>query len=78
MQQPRNFLLEDVEINYPKIDPSRPVENPFQKGTFLWEMQIATSDPAKAQEMRDNHLPVKEKDGKFVVLCQAEGQEGKR
>ena len=62
MDQPRNFLVEGVERNWAKL--ARPV-SPF--GTEQYELQIATTDKAKAEEMRNNHLNVKEKDGKFVV-----------
>ena len=62
MEAPRNVLIKDVIINYAKLE--TPVENPFSKAQ-QYEMQIATTDAAKAQEMRDAHLNVKEKDGVF-------------
>ena len=62
MDQPRNFKITDVELNWARL--ARPV-NPF--GTEQFELQIATTDKAKAKELKDNHFNVKEKDGKFVV-----------
>ena len=62
MEQPRNYKIEGVELNWAKLN--KPV-SPF--GTAQYELQIATTDAAKAQELRDNNLNVKEKDGKFTV-----------
>lgn len=62
MDQPRNFKIMGVELNWARLD--TPV-NPF--GTEQYELQIATTDKAKAEELKANHLNVKEKDGKFVV-----------
>ena len=59
---PRNYKIEGVELNWAKL--ARPV-SPF--GTEQYELQIATTDKAKAEELKANHLNVKEKDGKFVV-----------
>lgn len=64
IEAPRNVLISDVEFNYVRVD--SPVKNPFG-GPDAYEMQIATTDAAKAQEMRDAFLNVKEKDGKFVA-----------
>ena len=62
MDQPRNFKIEGVELNWARL--AKPV-NPF--GTEQYELQIATTDKAKAEELKANHFNVKEKDGKFVV-----------
>ena len=62
MDQPRNYKITDVELNWARL--TKPV-NPF--GTEQWELQIATTDQAKAKELADNHLNVKVKDGKFTV-----------
>lgn len=62
MDQPRNFKIEDVELNWARLD--KPV-SPF--GVAQYELQIATTDAAKAKELEANHLKVKEKDGKFTV-----------
>ena len=62
MDQPRNYKITDVELNWARL--TKPV-NPF--GTEQWELQIATTDQAKAKELADDHLNVKEKDGKFTV-----------
>ena len=62
MDKPRNYLVTDVELNWLRLDTPA---NPF--GTEIYEMQIATTDATKAQELRDNFFNVKEKDGKFVV-----------
>jgi len=58
----RNYRIDGVELNWAKLD--KPV-SPF--GTLQWELQIATTDKAKAKELRENHFNVKEKDGKYVV-----------
>ena len=62
MDKPRNFMITDVTINYPRLDTAI---NPF--GTDIYEVQIETTDPKKAEELKANHFNVKEKDGKFTV-----------
>lgn len=62
MEFPRQLKIDDVEFNYPRLD--KPT-NPF--GTEQYELQIATTDSAKAQYLKDNKLNVKEKDGVFTV-----------
>ena len=62
LTQPRNYKIMGVELNWARLD--QPV-NPF--GTPQWELQIATTDANVAKELSDNHLNVKEKDGKFVI-----------
>ena len=62
METPRNYKISGVTLNWAKLD--RPV-NPF--GTDQYELQIATQDAAQAQDMRDNFLNVKEKDGTFTA-----------
>ena len=62
LTQPRNYKIMGVELNWARLD--QPV-NPF--GTPQWELQVATTDANVAKELSDNHLNVKEKDGKFVV-----------
>ena len=62
MDKPRNFLISNVELNWARLDDA---VSPF--GTPQWELQVATTDAAQAQMLRDNHLNVKEKDGKFTV-----------
>ena len=62
LTQPRNYMIADVELNWARLD--APV-SPF--GAPQWELQIATTDAAKAEELKANHLNVKERDGKFVV-----------
>jgi len=57
----RNFKISDVTINYPKLE--RPV-NPF--GTEQYELQIATADEAKVQELEANYINFRRKDGKLV------------
>ncbi len=69
IDKPRNVLITDVEINYPRLD--TPV-NPF--GTPIYEVQIATTSADKAQEMRDMGLNVKERDGKFTVSAKRNAQ----
>lgn len=60
--EPRNVFIKDVTLNYAKL--VKPV-NPF--GTEQYELQIATESKAKAKEMSDLGLNVKEKDGKFTA-----------
>ena len=60
----RNYRIDNVELNWAKLDADKPV-SPF--GTSQWEVQIATTDSAVAEEWKKNHLNVKEKDGKFMV-----------
>ena len=63
MEKPRNYLISDVELNWARLD--KP-QNPF--GTEQYELQIATTDAAKAEELKANHLNVKEKEaGTFTV-----------
>ena len=50
----KEYRINDVELNWAKL--SKPV-NPF--GTEQWELQIATTDKAKADEWTANHLNVK-------------------
>ena len=61
---PRNFLISDVELNWARLD--TPADNPFG-GPAAWEVQIATADKAKADEMKAAGINVKEKDGQFVA-----------
>jgi len=64
--QPRNYRVDNVELNYAKLD--APV-SPF--GTPQYELQIATTDKTVADEWKANHLPVKTKKpkvpAKYVV-----------
>jgi len=60
--EPRTVFVKDVTLNYAKL--VKPV-NPF--GTEQYELQIATTDSATAQTMRDLGLNVKEKDGSFTA-----------
>lgn len=62
--EPKNLLVSDVELNWARLD--TPSENPFG-GPAAWEVQIATTDKAKADELSANGLKVKESDGKFTV-----------
>ena len=63
MEKPRNYLISDVTLNWARLD--KP-QNPF--GTEQYELQIATTDAAKAEELKANHLNVKEKEaGVFTV-----------
>jgi hypothetical protein len=62
MEKPRNYILNDVEVNWPHLVTP---QSPF--GTSQYEIQIATTDGDKAAELIANHIPMKEKDGKFVA-----------
>jgi len=62
LTSPRNFLVSNVELNWARLD--QPV-SPF--GAAQWELQIATTDKAVADDLKANHMNVKERDGKFVV-----------
>lgn len=69
LSQPRNYLIADVELNWARLQ--SPI-NPF--GTDIYELQIATTDKAKAEELKANHFNVKERDGKFVVSLKRNAQ----
>ena len=64
MSFPRNYKIMDVELNYARLATAQ--KNPFG-GPDQWELQIATRDKTKADELRANHFNVKEKDGVFTV-----------
>ena len=73
----RNYRIDNVELNWAKLD--KPV-SPF--GTLQWELQIATTDKAKAEELSSNYFNVKEKDGVYTVALKkkaikADGTENK-
>lgn len=53
--EPRNFRIDNVELNWAKL--AKPV-NPF--GTEQFELQIATKDKAVAESWKANHLTVKQ------------------
>tara|TARA_B100000927_G_scaffold177444_1_gene142916 strand:+ start:309 stop:869 length:561 start_codon:yes stop_codon:yes gene_type:complete len=55
ISEKRNYTINDVELNWAKL--AKPV-NPF--GTEQWELQIATTDKAKADEWANNYLNVKQ------------------
>ena len=58
----RNYVIRDAQLNWARLD--KPVV-PF--GTPQYEMQIATTNKAVADEWSANYLTVKEKDGVFSV-----------
>ena len=63
MEKPRNYLIQDIFLNWCRLD--KPV-NPF--GTEQYEAQLMTNDKAKADELKANHLNVKEKEaGVYTV-----------
>ena len=62
MDKPRNLLITDVQLNWARL--VTPI-NPF--GQDIYEIQISTTDQAKADQMKADHLNVKEKDGVFTV-----------
>lgn len=62
METSRNFLIQNVELNWARLD--KPVA-PF--GTDQYELQIATTDKSIADDWSKNKLNVKEKDGKYTV-----------
>lgn len=63
MEKPRNYLIRDIILNWCRLD--KPV-NPF--GTEQYEAQLETRDKAKADELKANHLNVKEKEaGVYTV-----------
>ena len=62
LDKPRNYTMTGMELNWAKLaTPTSPFGQP------IYEIQAATSDAAKAQELRDNFFNVKEQDGKFTV-----------
>lgn len=62
---PRNYKIEGATLNWVKV--AKPQQNPFNKEEYQYEMQIATTDAAKAEEWKANHLNVKTKDGVHTV-----------
>lgn len=64
LTQPKNLIITDVELNWARLD--TPAANPFG-GEPNWELQIATTDAAKAAELKSEGLNVKEAEGKFTV-----------
>ena len=50
MDKPRNFLISNVELNWARLDDA---VSPF--GTPQWELQVATTDAAQAQVLRDDY-----------------------
>lgn len=61
MENPRNYKIENVEMNWVKIE--TPVDS---FGNMVYEMQIVVSKE-QAEVLKANHFSVKEKDGKFSV-----------
>ena len=61
MENPRNFLISNVILNWARLD--QPV-SPF--GAPQWELQLELT-AEQAAELKSNHFNVKEKDGKFTV-----------
>lgn len=66
---PRNHKILDVELNWAKLNTPT---SPF--GTPQYELQIATTDKAVAEDLKANYFNVKEKDGKFVVSLKRKAQ----
>ena len=61
MENPRNFKIEGVTLNWARLD--KPV-NPF--GTEQYELQIATADEAKVKHLEENFVSFrKNKDGSY-------------
>lgn len=65
MDQPRNVRIDGVELNWAKL--AKPVVNPFNNKEMLYELQIATTDTAKRDEIEKHGIKTREKDGKFVA-----------
>jgi len=61
----REYKIEDVTINYPKLD--KPVK-PFADEQY--EVQIATADESKVKELEDNYIKFRRKDGALVKTMQ--------
>ena len=55
ISEARNYRIDNVEINWAKL--AKPV-NPF--GTEQWELQIATTNKAIADDWSNNYLNVKQ------------------
>ncbi len=62
IEAPRNYVIRNAELNWARLD--KPV-SPF--GTPQYEMQVATTDKAVADEWAANYLNVKEKAGVYSV-----------
>lgn len=61
MESPRNYKIDNVEMNWVKIE--TPVDS---FGNKVYEMQIVVSKE-QAEILKANHFNVKEKDGKLTV-----------
>mgnify|MGYP003647786119 FL=1 len=79
LSEPRNFRMNNVELNWPKLVKS---VSPF--GTEQWEIQIATTDKKVADEWENNYFKVKfDKEGKKYTVnlkrkvYRADGSENK-
>jgi len=53
------MIIENVEIHYIKLDPTRP-NGRFDPENPTWEIQIRTRDPQVAQQWRELNLSVKD------------------
>lgn len=79
LSEPRNFRMNNVELNWPKLVKA---VSPF--GTEQWELQVATTDKAVADEWEANYFNVKHdaEAGKYTVnlkrkVHRADGTENK-
>ena len=63
LEERRNYMITDAELNWVNLASTR---DPFNQGA-QYEMQIATTDKAQADEWKANYLSVKEKEGVFTV-----------
>jgi len=61
IENPRNYKIESVELNWVKI--ATPIDS---FGNKVYEMQIVVSKE-QADVLKANYFNVKEKDGKFVI-----------
>lgn len=61
MENPRNYKIDNVIMNWVKID--TPVDS---FGNMVYEMQIVVSKE-QAEVLKANHISVKEKDGALVA-----------
>lgn len=58
----KTIVIRDVELNWANVFVAK---SPF--GTPQWDIQVSTKDAAKAEELKNAGINVKNKDGAFVA-----------
>lgn len=58
----KTIVIRDVELNWANVFVAK---SPF--GAMQWDIQVKTTDPKKAEEMKAAGINIKNKDGAFVA-----------